>query len=290
MVEYSIWVIEYARALEYPVSGIVYGAHNAGTRVLPYCYVLMRSSDNIVLVDTGFNYAKYGKDLADSYGITNWQPPRVLLPRVGVTPEDVDTVIITHNHFDHAGDVEAFPNARVVVQRREVENWLSVLCVPQRMRWLTTGLDPDDLFALLEVARQGRLDLVDGPADVLPGVSVRPAFDTHTAGSQYVVVTAPGGPWVLAGDAVYVYENLVGIRGDGVMVPVGFATGSQERCIHVMGEIMDQVMGDTRRVVPVHEVALWERFPSVEYNDGLHIAEITRIAGEMTKLLVPGGS
>ena len=55
--EYSIWIAEYARVQEYPVGGAIYGQHNAGTLVLPYCYGVLKSDEHTILVDTGFDNA-----------------------------------------------------------------------------------------------------------------------------------------------------------------------------------------------------------------------------------------
>ena len=89
--EYSIWIAEYARVQEYPVGGAIYGQHNAGTLVLPYCYGVLKSDEHTILVDTGFDNAEFGKELADTFGVTGWQPPSVVLGRLGIDPADVDT-------------------------------------------------------------------------------------------------------------------------------------------------------------------------------------------------------
>ena len=50
-----------------------------------------------------------------------------VLAKTGFRLEQVDTLILTHLHFDHAGNFAAFPNARLIVQRREYERWLEVI-------------------------------------------------------------------------------------------------------------------------------------------------------------------
>ena len=103
MAKYSIWNLEYSYVTNYHMSGIIYGAHNEGFRKLPYCYTLIKSKDNTIMVDTGYRNDGGGKELADKFGVENWHSPEVVLGEVGVHPDEVDTVFITHSHFDHLG-------------------------------------------------------------------------------------------------------------------------------------------------------------------------------------------
>ncbi|MCL6443183.1 MAG: N-acyl homoserine lactonase family protein [Alicyclobacillus sp.] len=274
--EFSIWITEYARVEQYPVGGVLYGHHNEGTLVLPYCYGVICNDDHVILVDTGFDNAEFGQVLATQYGVSGWAPPSKVLGRIGIDAKDVDIVILTHNHFDHAGNVDAFPNARVYIQEREVSKFLWAKSLPQRLEWLTTACDPDDLLVLMDKWKEGKLTLVQGEMEVVPGVWVHPAHDTHTLGSQYVTVDdGRGSKWVMAGDNVYVFENIEGLNRDGKFVPIGLLFGSATQQMLCMEEMYQIVNGDTRRVLPFHEVKMWERFPTHQFDDGLHIAEIS---------------
>lgn len=271
----EIWITEYARVKKYPVGGVIYGQHNQGTLVLPYCYGVIRAEGRVVVVDVGFNNENLGKVLADRFGVSDWTPPSTVLGRIGIRPEDVDIVVLTHNHFDHAGNLDAFPNAHVYIQAEEVEKFLWAKTLPDRLDWITTACDPDDLMALMERWKAGKLTLVRGDLEILDGIRVVAAHDTHTLGSQYVVVDDPfAGRWVLAGDNVYVYENIEGIDGDGHFVPIGLLFGSATKQVLAMNEMYELVDGETSRILPFHENKLWERFPTTVHDDGLHTAKI----------------
>ena len=284
MADYSIHVLEYCYVPEYHKSGVTYGAHNQGYVKLPYCYVLIRSENHVAMVDVGYNDKDFGKHLGDKFGVENWRSPKVVLAECGLTPEDVDTVFITHAHFDHFGNVEDFPNATFYIQRDEIEKWVWAMSLPERMRWLMIAVDPGDILRGVGLAADGRLTVVDGSVEnVLPGIDLHVARDSHTFGSMWVTVRNDGkaasdDTWVLAGDLVYQFDN---IKGDGAVVgvdtmytPVGLALGSQMNLILATEEMMKQTGYDDTRVIPIHEEQLADRYPSRITKEKLRISEI----------------
>jgi N-acyl homoserine lactone hydrolase len=282
--EYSIRVLEYARAPACPAFVLAYGA--LGSRVLPYSLTILQSRDRTILVDTGYDDTAFGHTLAEIDGITIWTPPVAVLERVGIDPADVDVILLTHAHYDHLGNIERFPNAVAYMQRRELEKWSWALALPPKLSWLRDGVDLRDVQATLELVRSDRLRLLDGAvSDVLPGLHLVPDFDTHTYGHQHVVVEDErSGTWVLPGDAVYSYDNLGGLDGSGRYVPIGYATGSQENSLLAINRMMQAVDGNPRRIVPGHEHQVFEQFPTRQYQDGLCAAEITLRPGDESRL------
>jgi N-acyl homoserine lactone hydrolase len=285
MADYSLWIVEYARVVEFPIGAVLYGRWNAGNLVLPYCYGVLKGEGHVAVVDTGFNYAEFGEVLANTYGVTDWQPADVVLGRIGIDPAEVDTMILTHNHFDHAGGVESFPNAHVYIQEREVSKYMWAKGLPDRLQWLTTATDPDLMLWLVNRMKRGKLTLLSEDTEILPGVRAIAAPDTHTLGSQYVTVeNERDGRWLLAGDNCYVYESFTGTDGDGRFIPIGLAFGSIERCILTMEEMWQYVGEEVTRIVPFHEQELWKHFPTRQFDDTLHVAELSLAAGEPSRI------
>jgi N-acyl homoserine lactone hydrolase len=283
--DYSIWVSEYAVAPEFPETYVVHG--QPGTRELPFTISVVEGGGHTILVDTGFSTGNEGgQSLADLDGITVWIHPTEALARIGFSPEEIDIVVITHGHYDHMGTVGDFPNATCYVQAREINKWIWAASLPAELAWLRIGLNSSDLRAAVDLAARGTLRLVDGSVrDLVPGVSLVAEHDSHTYGHQHVEVEcASSGSWILPGDVVYSYINLEGLNGDGEMVPIGFATSSQENCLLAMSQMMTVVDGQTTRIVPGHEVRIWERYPSRAFDDGLHIAEVTLAPGARSRL------
>ncbi|EPZ42931.1 N-acyl homoserine lactonase family protein [Alicyclobacillus acidoterrestris] len=293
MQDYSIWVLEYAYVPDYAKGGVLYGAHNEGTIKLPYCYAVIKGNGHTIMVDVGYNYKEYGKVLAERFGVINWRDPKTVLKEVGIQPEEVDTVLVTHAHFDHFGNVEDFPNARFYIQEQEFTKWLWALALPKQFEWLQGAMDPGDMLRATQLAVEGRLVLVDGDLEnVLPNIDLFAAPDTHTFGSQFIRVRNAEGSdaWILAGDLAYVFENIEGRDKDGVYVPVGLASGSQVNLLLTTDKMMNLVDRDPRRIIPVHEERLVEVFPSRISSEGLHIVEITLADDEVSKVAVESTS
>lgn len=294
MADYSIWVLEYATQPKTDTGGIVYGAYDQGVRAMPYAYVVLQSKDHVAMVDVGHNHADFGKILADSYGVAHWHGPVDALALCGLRPDDVDTVFITHAHFDHFGNVEAFPKAHFYIAEEEIEKSIWALALPERLKFIATAIDPGDLTKGAALARQGRLTLVKSDMqDVLPGIDLHLAPDTHSFASLWVELRndrkrPSQDAWVLAGDLVYAYENLGG-EGAGVengkpYLPIGFAIGSQTNLLLATEDMLKAVGHERRRVVPVHEERLKQVFPSCIKEAGLVISEICLADGTPSRL------
>lgn len=291
MAQYSIWVLEYAAVEKFPFSVMMYGPQHQGTRKLPYAYALIKGGGETILVDTGYDHVNYGKALAESYGVSNYHGPREVLAECGVAPEDVTTVFVTHAHFDHMGALDHFPNAKFYLQKRELDQWVWALTLGAEYRFLVGGGDPADIVKAVELARQGRLVLVEGEMeDVLPGIDLHLAADTHTYGCMYVTIRNDGArdsadKWIFAGDLIYTYDNLTGLDPAAPqIVPIGLAVGSQHNLMFASAEMLKSVGGEVRRVIPVHEDRLKSTFPSRLTGAGLQVVEIALAEGEASRV------
>ena len=291
MSDYSIWVLEYAYVPKYHMSGIIYGAHNEGYRKLPYGYVLIKGKGRVAMVDVGFNNKELGATFASMYGVQNWHSPREILAQCDVTPEQVTDIFVTHAHFDHIGGTGEFPNATFYIQEQELSKWIWAMSLGHKFSFLTGAIDPADIMRMVNAAKEGRLVVVDGDREnVLPGIDVHAALDSHTWGCMYVRVRNDGkqdsaDSWVFAGDLVYCQENLRGRKeGDGMYIPVGLAVGSQVNLLMATDRMLDLVGNEVKRVIPVHEERLKDMFPSRLNKEGLQVIEICLANGEKSRV------
>jgi len=147
--------------------------------------LLIRTPTANVLVDTGCG-AKYSAKQVDIYQIR--REPGLIgeLARLGVAPEQIDIVVNTHLHFDHAGGntvvaedgrvVPSFPNARHIVQRQEFED-AGNPNERNRASYFPENWEP--------LRATGQLELVEGTVEILPGLFLEPT-PGHTLGHQSV--------------------------------------------------------------------------------------------------------
>ncbi len=152
------------------------------------------------LVDTGAG-TKWDTKSREIYGIRSKTADELLAP-VGLTPEQIDRVINTHLHFDHAGGntvvgpagglVAAYPNAEYVVQRGELE---TARLQNERIRasFLPENFEP--------LADAGCLRLVDGAVELDPFLRLEPV-PGHTPHMQMVLVTTSEGTVAFPADLV----------------------------------------------------------------------------------------
>ncbi len=154
-----------------------------------------------------------------------------------------------------------------------------------------TAADPADIIRVVELARDGPLVCVKGDMDdVLPGIDLRVAEDSHTAGSQYVVVRNDGRRdsedcWVVTGDLIYRTDNLHGgDPDDPYFRPVGLGTGSQTNLVMAAHDILKTAGGDIRRVIPPHEERLPESFPSRKSAEGVWVIEVALADRELSRV------
>ncbi|MDQ6611984.1 MAG: MBL fold metallo-hydrolase, partial [Gemmatimonadota bacterium] len=166
--------------------------------------LLVEHADELVLIDTGAGN-KENQKFHDIYVIENaGAEGRTALEdgvrAAGFTPEDVTLVINTHLHFDHAGGntfvdgegrtAASFPNARYTVQRGEM-NWATHTNERTGASYFNRNWQ--------SIVDAGKMNLMDAPGDILPGVSVIHT-PGHTPFHQSVLLTSNGETACFLGD------------------------------------------------------------------------------------------
>jgi glyoxylase-like metal-dependent hydrolase (beta-lactamase superfamily II) len=153
--------------------------------------LLVETPAALVLIDNGVGN-KEDEKFRDIYGIENAGSPTALedaLRTAGFSPGDVDVMIDTHLHFDHAGGNTtrqdgalhlSFPRANYIVQRGEFD-WAHRRNERIQASYLPHNFDP--------VAQAGRFTFVEGETEVIPGIRVLPT-PGHTPHHQSVLVTS----------------------------------------------------------------------------------------------------
>ena len=281
MTNYSLWLVEYGKGLNQARSWAIAGEHNKGLiENTPFTYLVGRGEGHTFLIDVGFDDNSRTHEMLVSFGVTAYENPENCLRKLGIKPGEIDTIFLTHAHFDHAGNLEAFPNATFYLQKKELYDWINWLSLPERLQYFSFPIDKQNISELVELAINNRCVLVDGEMkDVLPGINLIPAFDTHSFGLQYVSIMNGSDKWVCVSDNAHEYENITGINNDGIIRPVSFLTGSYEKTIISLDNAL-HLANDINHLILFHAQGTFDRFPSKVFEDGLRISELTLAVGQ----------
>ncbi|HXQ12886.1 MAG TPA: N-acyl homoserine lactonase family protein [Caulobacteraceae bacterium] len=197
---YEVYAIRYARHADRTARQNFIGddAHD-GPSPLDFFVWLARGEAGTFLVDTGFDdamAARRGRDLLT--------PVAEGLAALGVDAGAVKDVIITHMHYDHAGNHALFPAARYHLQDDEMAyatgRWMTHAALRQ-------AYTADDVAEMVRKVFADRVVFHAGDAELAPGLSLH-LIGGHTQGMQVVRIWTRRGWLVLASDAAHLYANM----------------------------------------------------------------------------------
>lgn len=240
----EVYAIRYGTLEGFPVAALVAGADTARRLDIALMIWLVKRADGRnVLVDAGFYRDRF---------VTQWKPadfrkPSEAIAAIGLRPEDITDIVVSHVHWDHLDGADLFPNARIWIQRDEYAHH-----VDESGRVLDPAIDSVDAAMLARLRRAGRVELVDGDArELLPGLTVYTG-GRHTHASQYVGVRTERGTIVIASDNVYLYENLARRAPIAQTLDSASNLRAQERMV--------RLAGGADRIVPGHDAQVFTRF------------------------------
>jgi glyoxylase-like metal-dependent hydrolase (beta-lactamase superfamily II) len=161
--------------------------------------LLVQTGDATILIDTGLDEpgSRWEEHWLEAWPGSVRTPGAVAgLASVGVTPEDVTHILITHAHFDHVIGLAAerdgryvprYPNARVLLGRADWENASE------------EHVEPESRARIRAIEEAGLLELVDGECEVVPGVTMIPT-PGESPGHSMIRVSSNGEELYAVGD------------------------------------------------------------------------------------------
>jgi glyoxylase-like metal-dependent hydrolase (beta-lactamase superfamily II) len=231
------------------------GDDHDGPMPMDYFVWLLRDGPRGVLVDTGFNVAA-----AQARRREFLRCPIDALQAFGIAPGQVQDVILTHLHYDHAGNVDRLPQARFHLQEAEMQYATGrYMC----LHGLRHAYCVADLKHLLDGLWQDRVVFHRGDTAWAPGIELL-HVGGHTLGLQAVRVHTARGWLVLASDAAHFYANAQ----DEAPFPI----------VHDVGAMLEghrrlrALAGDDSRFIPGHDPLVRQRFPAVPGSRGEAVA------------------
>ncbi|MEO1640087.1 MAG: N-acyl homoserine lactonase family protein [Pseudomonadota bacterium] len=252
------------------VHAVKYADRNARTRgdsfifddnhdaphAMDYFMWVLRRGEEVILVDSGYD---------DAEAAARDRPirldPGVALAPLGLKPEDITTLVVTHLHYDHAGGLHLFPNATLHLQAAEMAFATGPCMCHGTLRMPFTA---GHICEAVQRLYAGKLIFHNGDAEVADGVTVH-CVGGHSRGLQCVRVRTEAGWLVLASDAAHYYENFEARKPFPIVVDLqnmldGF-------------DMLYRLASAPSLIIPGHDPLVRARFP-----DGIadHITRLDR--------------
>jgi len=240
---YELYAIRYATAMRRHAEVFVGGDPRDAAIAMDYFVWLARNGTHTVVIDTGFDALA-----AQRRGRQLLREPSAGLALLGVDCAQVEHVIITHLHYDHAGNLPAFPRARFHLQEREMA-FATGRYMAQA--FFAHAYDVECVLSMVRLAYGARVQFHDGDAEIVPGISVH-LVGGHTLGLQVVRVRTRVGWVVLASDAAHYLANMLTGRPFPIVANVMHMTAGWER--------MHQLASCPDYIVPGHDPLVMSRY------------------------------
>lgn len=246
--QYEIYAIRYATVPGFAVSGLIEGADASRKIDIAMMVWLIRGNGRNILFDAGF----YRDQFMKQWKPTEYVKPSESVAKLGLKPEDITDVIISHMHWDHADGMDLFPKAKIWLQKDELEYYAGEAWQSRRTHG---GVFAEDVLAAVKLNTDGRVGLVNGDAqEILPGITAY-IGGKHTYASQFITVNTAVGAVVLASDNMYLYENL------DKHLPIA-QTLDRESNLRAQDR-MKQLAADPKWIIPGHDPLVMTKFPQV---------------------------
>ena len=255
VVTHQIYAIRYGHLERTSEHNFLGGDDHATPMPLDYYVWVIKADGRVIVVDTGFDAVA-----AQRRGRTLIRPVAEGLAAAGVEPGEVRDVVITHLHYDHAGNAALFPRAQFHVQDAEM-----AYCTGRAMthRHLSAPFDAENVADMVRRVFDGRVEFHAGDAQLCAGVTLH-HLPGHTLGLQAVRVATARGPVVLASDVAHFWANLERETPFPIVADVPAYLDSL-RALRRLAPSLDHI-------IPGHDPAVLARFPRMP-----GVADVVRV-------------
>ncbi len=228
----------------------IFDDDHASPHDMDYFVWVVRNGDRTILVDTGYDAAE-----GERRGRPVLRHPVEALKALSIGAEEIDTIIVTHLHYDHAGGLDAFPNATFHLQSAEMAFATGPCMCHGTMRMPYTA---DHVCQMIRHLYSGRVVFHDGEGSVAPGVTLH-HVGGHSRGLQAARVKTQSGYLCLASDASHYYENFVHWK------PFPIVDSIED--MHNGWNTIQSLATRRELVIPGHDPLVTRHFPVVDNVD-----------------------
>jgi glyoxylase-like metal-dependent hydrolase (beta-lactamase superfamily II) len=246
MSDWEIYAVKYAeRNARIRADSFIDDPHHDVEHHMDYFIWVLRREGETILVDTG-----YEKSEADRRGRPISMDPREALKPLGIAAADVDKVIVTHLHYDHAGGLALFPNAKLYLQEAEMAFATGpCMCDPT----IVAPFTADHVCEAVKRVYSGKVEFINGDAEIADGLTLH-CIGGHSKGLQSVRVRTEAGYLCLASDAAHYYENVFAKKLFPIVVDRDAMLAGFER--------LKELATKPELIIPGHDPLVRAHFPS----------------------------
>lgn len=200
---YELYALRYATAMRNPADVFIGADPHEAAVPMDYFVWVARNELHTVVIDTGFDAAAARRRKRQLL-----REPGDALRLLGIDCAQVQDVIITHLHYDHAGNLPLFPRARFHLQESEM-----AFATGRHMAhaFFAHAYELEAVLSMVRLVYGARVQFHRGDAEIVPGITVH-HVGGHTHGLQVVRVWTALGWVVLASDAAHYLANMTSGR------------------------------------------------------------------------------
>jgi glyoxylase-like metal-dependent hydrolase (beta-lactamase superfamily II) len=242
---HEVFAIKYGHHDRKAADNYIGGDPHDVLQPLAYYVWAITGPSGTFVVDTGFD-----QTMGEKRQRVVEKPIGEGLKAIGIDPGAVENVIVTHLHYDHAGNYGLFPRARYHLQDMEMGYATGRHMCHAHLR---LPFEEEDVVAMVRKVFAGRVTFHDGDDEIAPGITVH-KVGGHSIGLQFVRVKTRRGYVVLASDATHLYSHI----GEGRVFPIAFHVGDVLQGY----ETIKRLATSARHIVPGHDPQVLERYPA----------------------------
>ena len=196
--EWEVWALRLGTVDRPARDNFLLPCVRSGAMRLDFTIWVARGGGRTVVIDTGFS-----PSAGERRGRRLDLRPAEAVRRLGIDPGEVGEVVLTHLHYDHAGNLGDFPDAQVVVQAAELEYTTGKAMTHPALNHF---FEADDVVEVVRRLHGGGVRVAEGEVELAPGLELH-LIGGHTKGLQAVRAHTARGWVVLASDALHYYDN-----------------------------------------------------------------------------------
>jgi glyoxylase-like metal-dependent hydrolase (beta-lactamase superfamily II) len=242
---HEIYAVRYAHHDRKAHDNYILGDPHDTAEPLAYFVWVIKGAGGTFVLDTGFDHA-----MAEKRGRRITKPVADGLRAIGVNPDAVTDVVISHLHYDHCGNHTLFPQARYHLQDREMMYATGRYMCHAHQR---IPFEADDVVTMVRRVFDERVVFHNGDEQLAPGLTVH-HVGGHSMGLQCLRVATRRGHVVLAADATHLYAHIE----QGRVFPVCYSVAETLEGYATIKRLADS----PGHVVPGHDPDVLKRYPA----------------------------